>query len=373
MKERRSTVVNILGIRGLPASHGGFETFAARLAPYLRDRGWSVNVYCQIEPDLKGCLVENYEDDWEGIHRIHIGSRYTSSAGSIQFDWRCVRDVLKRPGIDLTLGYNTAIFTTLQRFGRRTVLMNMDGIEWKRAKWSFPIKAWFYLNEFIGANICNIAIADHPEISRHLRRHGVKNAVVIPYGADAIANAPTSPIAELGLQPDEYLVSICRIEPENSVLEIVKAFSHSLRGVKLVVLGNLNSENSYQRAVREAASEEVLFPGAIYRQETISSLRFHALAYMHGHQVGGTNPSLVEALGAGNAVIAHDNRFNRWVAGDGHFYFSDIGSLDHALAAVLGRGDAVFMAREAARVRHREEFTWGAVLAAYDRLLESAA
>ncbi len=127
----------------------------------------------------------------------------------------------------------------------------------------------------------------------------------------------------LGLEPDRYLVSIARIEPDNNILTLVEAFSRRPRGLRLVVLGTLNVGNPYHRAVEAAASAEVLFPGAIYEAEPVQALRVHARAYLHGHTVGGTNPSLVEALWAGNAVIAHDNPFNRGTAGDGQFYFSD--------------------------------------------------
>jgi glycosyltransferase involved in cell wall biosynthesis len=362
--------INILGIRGLPAAHGGFETFAARLAQYLRDHNWAVTVYCQIEPDAEGRVSKCYhEDEWEGIRRVHIGGNHKSSTGSVVFDWLCVRDVLSRPGVDLTLGYNTAIFTILQRLRGRQVFMNMDGIEWKRAKWSPPIKAWFYLNEFIGSNISNVPIADHPEIARHLRRHGIRHAVVIPYGADAIESAPEAPVRAMGFEPKRYLASIARIEPENSILEIVRCFSKKQRGVKLVVLGKLDADNRYHSAVRAAASDEVVFPGAIYEKEQLAALRYHVLAYVHGHQVGGTNPSLVEALGAGNAIIAHDNRFNRWVAGDSQFYFSSDESLSRALDVALSQGDALGRARLAARARHRAQFTWDRILADYERVL----
>lgn len=364
-----SKTINILGIRGIPAAHGGFETFASHLAPYLRDRGWRVNVYCQIEPDAEGNLREDFEDDWEGIHRIHLGSRRSGSAGSMIFDWRCIQDVLKRPGIDLVLGYNTAVLSILQRAFGRKVAMNMDGIEWKRAKWSWPIKAWFYFNEFMGANLCSVPIADHPEIAQHLRRHGCMRAVVIPYGADRIDEAPTEPLSTYGLEPGRYLISIARIEPENSTLEIVRAFSAERRGVKLVVLGKFQSGNRYHDAVRAAASDEVVFPGAIYARDTVSALRYHALAYVHGHQVGGTNPSLVEALGAGSAVIAHDNRFNRWVAGDGQFYFSDERTLSSVLSGVIANPAAALGARALAHQRFEERFRWMTVLGEYEGML----
>jgi glycosyltransferase involved in cell wall biosynthesis len=368
-KNDRRTI-NILGVRGYPAAHGGFETFAARLAPYLSDRGWTVNIYCQIEPTADGHLVANFEDDWNGVHRIHLGSRRKSSAGSIIFDALSVLDVVKRSGIDLVLGYNTAIFTLLQRIYGRTVVMNMDGIEWKRAKWSRPIKAWFYANEFVGSFASSIPIADHPEIAHHLRRHGCKRAVVIPYGADAIMHASDQTVYSIGLKPKQYVISIARIEPENSVLEIVRSFSRKPRGINFVVLGQLQDHNPYHRAVRAAASNEVIFAGAIYEQEKLASLRFHALAYVHGHQVGGTNPSLVEALGAGNAIIARDNKFNRWVAGDKQTYFTSEDSLDLIFETVLANPEYLAQASEASRARQSAEFTWELVLGKYEALFE---
>jgi glycosyltransferase involved in cell wall biosynthesis len=364
-----SKTVNILGIRGIPAAHGGFETFAGHLAPYLQANGWQVNVYCQLEPDADGVLTPDFEDDWNGIHRIHFGSTRTGSLGSIGFDWRCMVDSLRRPGVNLVLGYNTAIFSLLARLRGKAVVMNMDGIEWRRAKWSLPIKAWFYANEFIGANIATLPIADHPEIANHLRRHGCTRAEVIPYGSERLEKVPEAPVLAMGLSPDNYLVSIARIEPENSILEIVRAFSSQKRAVKLVVLGKFQPENAYHQAVRAAASADVIFPGAIYDQAIVAALRVHALAYMHGHQVGGTNPSLVEALGAGSAVIAHDNRFNRWVAGEGQFYFED----EAALKTLFDRLPQVAVgapkARAAAVAWHAQQFTLADVHQKYETVL----
>ena len=117
--------------------------------------------------------------------------------------------------------------------------------------------------------------------------------------------------------------TVCRIEPENSLLEIVRAFSSKRRNRKLVVLGKFDQANAYHNAVRAAASDEVLFPGPIYDQAVLASLRSHVRLYCHGHTVGGTNPSLVEALGAGCPVLAQNNRFNTWVAGPDQFYFDD--------------------------------------------------
>ena len=166
-----------------------------------------------------------------------------------------------------------------------------------------PIRAWFYLNEWLGARLGHRLIADHPNIADHLAtRRSRRHITMIPYGGVEVTSAPPAEIEEYGLRPGQYLIIIARIEPENSILPMVTAFSRRGRGVRLVVLGNLDSGNAYHLAVKAAASEEVQFLGAIYRSEKVSALRFHARAYLHGHSVGGTNPSLVEALWSGNAV-----------------------------------------------------------------------
>lgn len=357
--------INILGTRGIPAAHGGFETFAQHLALYLRDRGWNVTVYCQLDAATAGAV----EDDWNGIRRVHIGTANTGPLGTIQFDLRCVLDVLRRPGIDLVLGYNTAIFNILQRLAGRRVLMNMDGIEWKRGKWPLPAKAWFYCNEVIGSNTCSTAIADHPEIARHLARRSFRPAVIIPYGAASVTAAPTTLLDRFGLQPSRYMLSVARMEPENSILEMVSAFSARSRGMKYLLLGALDPSKPYHQRVQAAASEEVVFAGANYEQPVVQALRFHAYACLHGHQVGGTNPSLVEAMGAGNAIIGHDNQFNRWTAGQGQLFFTDANSCSAALGEALANPARMAMARQLARQRHAEHFQWEHVLHAYEQLL----
>jgi len=365
MHTQPNKALNILGTRGIPACHGGFETFAERLALYLAGRGWRVTVYCQAEG-----ADTAFEDDWHGIRRVHLGSRFGGPLGTMDYDLKCVRHVLQQPGVDLVLGYNTALFNLVQRLAGRRVLMNMDGIEWKRAKWGAAAKTWFWLNEIAGANICHVAIADHPFIARHVATRCFKTPVMIPYGAEPVAAADTTPLRNLGLEPDRYLVSIARIEPENSILEMVRGFSRLTTGLRCLVLGALDGANAYHRAVAAAAGPAVLFGGAVYDSGTVSALRFHARAYLHGHQVGGTNPSLVEALGAGNAVIAHDNRFNRWTAGPEQVYFASEAEFCARAAEVAQNPAWLARARTAARARLDQAFQWETVLAAYEALFE---
>jgi glycosyltransferase involved in cell wall biosynthesis len=364
MSSRKTLLIH--GIRGIPAAHGGFESFAQMLAPYLVEQGWDVTVYCQ-----ESGTGARYEDSWKGVRLIHIPVPSDGTKGSIIFDWLTVMDALKREGLNLTLGYNTAIYSLLFRLKRKTNLFNMDGIEWKRKKWSKPIKAWFFLNECLGSWLGNHLIADHPYISKHLQaRVSEKKITVIPYGANRIDEADGTILESYGLEPNRYCLLVARPEPENSVREIVSAFSRRKRGYPLVVLGNYSSiKNAYQKHVIKAASDEVKFLGAIYEQQIVNSLRFHTRLYIHGHQVGGTNPSLVETLGAGSPVLAHDNHFNRWVAGDGAAYFRE----EEDCAIQLDRLDTsdapIEAMRRASRQRHTDEFSWDKVLASYHELL----
>ena len=357
----------ILGTRGIPAAHGGFETFAERLALHLVGRGWAVEVACQVEDR------DPHPPVWNGVRRLAIRSP-GGPLGTLLFDLRATLAALRRPGepgsVVLTLGYNTAVFGLLLRAAGRRHAMNMDGIEWQRAKWSLPFRLWFRANEWIAGYVARPLIADHPGIADHLARHVPRAQIAtIPYGADRIEAVDPAPLAGLGLIPDGYCLVIARQEPENSVREIVAGFARARRGRRLVVLGRLDAKVAYHRAVRAAASDEVVFPGAIYDRAVVDALRCHAALYIHGHQVGGTNPSLVEALGAGNAVLAHDNRFNRWVAGPAMAYFSDAATCGAAIASLLGDPGRLAAMRAAARARHAEEFTWPAVLGAYERLL----
>ncbi len=270
----------------------------------------------------------------------------------------------------LTLGYNTAVFCVWLRLKNIPNIINMDGIEWSRAKWGKIAKAWFWLNDWVGCWLGSHLVADHPEIKRHLSsRVRAEKITTIAYGADAIGSVSVELLSKFDLTPGKYLTLIARPEPENSILEVVEGFSRKARGVDLVLLGNYYESNSYHCSVRAAASSEVKFVGAIYDKPTLHALRKYSVAYVHGHQVGGTNPSLVEALGAGNAVISHDNRFTRWVAGTGARYFTDADGFRRVLEALLSDPEALAAMRIESYSRFEAQFTWPKIIDQYEELL----
>lgn len=360
--------IHILGIRGIPARHGGFETFAEKLALYLKNNGWVVSVYCQEEG-----AGDIYTSEWCGIQRIHLSSANTGAAGTMIFDWKATIHALGQNGIFLTLGYNTAIFNILQRVRGQTNVINMDGIEWKRDKWGLFAKIWFWLNERAGCWFGNHLVADHPMIKEHLAtRVSDSKITMIPYGGDHVTDADPSTLTRYSLDVHGFSVIISRPEPENSLLQIVKAFSKKPRNHKLVVLGNFTPEkNEYHMQVMKAAGDEVVFLGAIYEAEVVQALRYFCRFYIHGHRVGGTNPSLVEALGASCPVIAHNNHFNRWVAGNAAVYFNDEDDCAALFEKYLSDDHSCLvtaMKKESARL-FEEKFAWNNILSQYEKLL----
>jgi glycosyltransferase involved in cell wall biosynthesis len=357
--------VRIVGTRGIPAKHGGFETFAEDLSIFLASRGHEVTVYCQADNNSK-----LFEDKWNGVSRVVIPSS-NHAVGTISYDWATTLHASRREGVVLTLGYNTGVFSLIYRFREIPNVMNMDGIEWKREKWSLPQRVWLWFSEWAGARCANHLIADHPEISEHLQRHTSPDKItVIPYGADAVTSASVDVLTMFGLEAKGYYLMIARPEPENSIIEIVRAFFSSRHGERLVVLGDYNGKVSqYKQQVLTVAGPNVKFLGAIYDRAIVRSLRYYAKAYIHGHRVGGTNPSMVESLAAGNAIIAHDNRFTRWVAGGGARFFNDTEDLEEILFSLARDPQQLAEMEEASRRRYQEEFNKEKVLAAYEDLL----
>ena len=254
----------ILGTRGIPARHGGFETFAEHLASYLISRNWDVTVYCQIASQSNQVIV----DYWNGIQRICFPIDPSNKFGTILFDWKSTIHVVKNPNrpLILTLGYTTTLFFLLYQFAGFRNVINMDGLEWIRKKWKLHERTWLWLNERIACMLGNELIADHPEIKTHLaKRISSDKITMIPYGAPYVTSAESTPLSTMDLEPDKYVLVIARPEPENSLLEIVRAFSRKIRGLKLVVLGNYQQHiNPYHRAVVKESGPEVIMPGALY-------------------------------------------------------------------------------------------------------------
>lgn len=359
--------IAITGIRGIPAAHGGFETYAQELSLYLVGRGWEVTVYNQTE----GWSFPKRRQ-WKGVNLVELSCPpvIKGAFSTIVFDLLTVMHTLFGTRLILVLGYNTAIFNIVQWLCGKTIVFNMDGFEWKRAKWGRLARIWLRLNDWVATKIGSKLVADHPEVFNYYETKVTSDKLImLPYGAHLLSRTglPQDLLA-LRLKLDNYFVVIARPEPENSILDIVSAFREVKTEFKLVILGSFDPGNSYHRQVKEAADKRVLFLGAIYDKGKVAALRSNARAYVHGHTVGGTNPSLVEALGSGSAVIAHDNCFNRWVASDSAIYFSDREQCRLAFQQLADGRKSLDALRSAAKKQYYARFQWSVVLEQNEQL-----
>lgn len=357
--------IAILGTRGIPARYGGFETFAEELSVRLASRGAEVTVYCVAEgnqPNSFGRVKLEY------VPSVNLGPLTT-----LIFDVRCLWRARRGFDVVYMLGYGAAQFTFLPRLFGCRVWLNPDGIEWKRAKWNWLARAYFRAMEFCSTRLPHRLIADAHAIRTHLeaRHRRLVSCTVIPYGAPAIDLPPsTEALAEWRIEPRRYYLIVCRVEPENHIYETISGFVASESPYPLIVVGNVKAETEYARKVASLESDRVRMIGTVYDKQKLQALRYHCLAYFHGHSVGGTNPSLLEAMGCGNLVVAHDNSFNREVLGAAGWFFNapeDIPALVQQIETLDPSAEAE--ARAYVRERVRSEYNWERVAAAYMQLL----
>ena len=309
--------IAILGTHGIPARYGGFETFAQELATRLQAREYQVIVYC--EPS------ENPIVEYGGVELRY--TRYMKSEHPLLFYFDCIWQASRSSDLLLVTGTGGALFNWIPKLSKKVLITNIDGVESRRGKWGLLKKTFIKLTEYVAVMSSDTVVADSVAIKSYvLNKYRVPSdrVVVIEYGAvqNIGAKNPTA-ITKYGLLPNEYYLVVARLEPENNVLEIIEGYLATVSTKLLIIVGGLK-DTTYVSRIKDIASRSsgrVRLIGAIYDQAELDALRFFCYAYLHGHSVGGTNPSLLEALAAGNIAICHDNEFNREVTENRMFYF----------------------------------------------------
>ena len=355
----------ILGTRGIPARYGGFETFAEQLATRLAARGVDVTVFC---PSASPKISETYRGVTLRFEPFPDLGKYSEMV----WDGRCFCTARRGYDVVYMLGLGGAYAAWVPRLFGAEVWVNTDGVEWKRTKFNWPQRTYLALAEALSVLFATRVIADSGAIATYLRQRypGLRRVSTIAYGADIPAVMPNETlIREWGLESKGYYIVVCRLEPENHVLEIVEGFEQSNSPLPLVILGNIENPNAYVRALLAHNGDRIRFLGTVYDKEKLAALRFCARAYMHGHSVGGTNPSLLEAMACSNLVIAHDNPFNREVIETSGLFFKTRADLAaHVDAIDVAQVDGQMLAKQA-RERIRARYEWGQIADSYLELL----
>lgn len=272
------------------------------------------------------------------------------------------------------LGLGGAFAAWVPKLFGAKVWINTDGIEWKRTKFSRPQRSYLAMAEALSVLFADRIIADNAAIAGYLRKryHRLRRVSTIAYGADVATEEPDRGLLdEWGLEPEKYYLIVCRLEPENHILEIVKGFETAGSPLPLVILGNIDNPNTYVRALLTRQSSTVRFLGTVFDREKLTALRFHAKAYIHGHSVGGTNPSLLESMACSSLVIAHDNSFNREVLDRTGLFFSDARELRSRIEAIDAGKMPIQEMRTSARDRIQERYLWDQIADSYQKLLEN--
>lgn len=333
----------------------------------LVQRGFSVTVFGE-EP-VGGDMPQHYQ----GVELRYVKAPDLGPLTTLVFDARCLIKCRKGYDVVYMLGYGAAIFCLLTRWAGVQTWINMDGVEWKRSKWSWLAKIWFRLMEWTAVHAANRVIADADGIRQHLEeRHGhLEKCSVIAYGAYCVEDRHQSDLLnEIGVRDGEYYLVVCRLEPENHVLEIIEGYLSTNSCFPLLIVGDHNASTEYTRQLVSLSGDRVRFIGAVYDQSSLTSLRFSCRAYFHGHSVGGTNPSLLEAMGAGNVVIAHDNTFNREVLGKTGLFFAGVDQVAGRtkLCDQMSDEERRQIASEVTE-RIRTRYTWEAITSQYEDLI----
>ena len=325
--------IGILGTRGIPNHYGGFEQFAEHLSSGLLQRGHEISVY-------NSSLHPYKQREWNGVRIIHCldWEHRIGTAGQFMYDWNCITDARKRDfDVLLHLGY-TSDSVWHWRWPKKMInIVNMDGLEWQRSKYNRPTQRFLRWAEGLAARNADVLIADSPAIRDHLIAHYNKIPVYIPYGADIFSRPDPTVIEKYGLIPQRYFLLIARMEPENNIEMIIRGHLASDSPHPLFVIGNIT--NKFGRYITSTYNDpKIKYADAIYDKNELDNLRYYSALYFHGHSVGGTNPSLIEAMACGCFIAANNNRFNKAVLKDDAAYFSTPGDVKSIIDSPVPAG-----------------------------------
>jgi glycosyltransferase involved in cell wall biosynthesis len=310
--------IAILGTRGIPNHYGGFEQFAELLSVSLVEKEHEVFVYNSENHPYK-------ENQYKGVHIIHKydPENKIGTIGQFVYDLFCILDSRKRDfDVILQLGYTSSSIWSFLFPKKVVIITNMDGLEWKRAKFHHRVQKFLMYAEKLAVKKSDHLVSDSMGIKSYLAKKYNVNSTFIAYGSEVFKEADIDKIKSYNLSEKSYNLLIARIEPENNIDIIIKAVIQSKQEKPLVVVGDFTRNKYGQNLYADYnGSNKIKFVGSIYNKDILNNLRYYSFIYFHGHTVGGTNPSLLEAMGCSCLIIAHKNEFNESVLGTEAYYF----------------------------------------------------
>ena len=364
--------IAFVSTRGIPNNYGGFEQFAEYISVGMAQRGHEVVVYSpKFHP--------YQESTYKGVRIKHIYSPETwmgSSVGSFFYDFASLRDALKQEDFDIIYeaGYTSIIpayiWFNVKKRKRPIFTTNMDGLENKRSKFSPMVRRFLDWEEKMAVKYSHYLIADNMGIHDYYKEKYGKESKFLAYGADIHDDFKAEYLEEFGLKSEEYYILIARLEPENNIVMAIEGYLHSKENGRrpLIVVGKTNTPHGKELVEKYGNERNVEFVGGIYDFKKLDSVRHFSKAYFHGHSVGGTNPSLLEAMAAGCFIFAHDNIFNRAVLKENAFYYPSADKVTEYLNRIdtIAEGSKIqYTARNIEVIRN--EYSWESLIDKHEK------
>ena len=364
--------IAFVSTRGIPNNYGGFEQFAEYISVGMAQRGHEVVVYSpKFHP--------YQESTYKGVRIKHIYSPETwmgSSVGSFFYDFASLRDALKKEDFDIIYeaGYTSIIpayiWFNVKKRKRPIFTTNMDGLENKRSKFSPMVRRFLDWEEKMSVKYSHYLIADNMGIHDYYKEKYGKESKFLAYGADIHDDFKAEYLEEFGLKSEEYYILIARLEPENNIVMAIEGYLHSKENGRrpLIVVGKTNTPHGKELVEKYGNERNVEFVGGIYDFKKLDSVRHFSKAYFHGHSVGGTNPSLLEAMAAGCFIFAHDNIFNRAVLKENAFYYPSADKVTEYLNRIdtIAEGSKIqYTARNIEVIRN--EYSWESLIDKHEK------
>lgn len=356
--------IAILGTRGVPNYYGGFEQFAEFFSTYLVEKGHEVYVYNSHNHPYQ-------EKTFKGVNILHQNDpeHKIGTFGQFIYDYNCIMDSRKRNfDIILQLGYtsNSVWYFLLPK--KSIIITNMDGLEWKRTKYSKPVQHILKFAEKLAVKSSHYLVADSIGIQTYLSNKYKKPSTYIAYGSSIFDEPKEELLAEYNLEKYNFNMILARLEPENNIEMILDGTVQSDDKTLTLVIGNHQTKFGEYLKNKFKNHPQVKFLGAIYNLEHLNNLRYFSKLYFHGHTVGGTNPSLLEAMASNALILAHDNEFNRGVLEENAHYFSSVEEVKNLVQTIEKNDNLQLIQNNLNAIRNK--FNWEKINGEYLQFFE---
>jgi glycosyltransferase involved in cell wall biosynthesis len=360
--------IAIIGSRGYPYVYSGYETFVKELVERLVHRGYELTVYCHKT------LFKDFPRQVNGVNLVYIPTIEKKSLSQFVHSIQSILHASFR-SYDIILVVNSAngpfgLITKL--FGKKTAI-NVDGLEWLRPKWKGLGSKYFYWASKVATRLFDVIITDSDEMRKVYEREFNAKSTVIAYGANLRVSRNPELIKQWDLQENGYYLIVGRLIPDNNADIILREFINSSSNRKLVIVGDVPYRDVYAMSIKNLKDQRIIFTGYVNDQDLLAELYHNCYAYMHGHEFGGTNPTMLKALAYGCAILALDTVFNREMLNNGEngiFFSKEIGKLTNLIHRIELNPDCLIELRNKAKQRIIDNYTWEKITDQYIHLFE---